>query len=741
MNEPGMELQKHAADTWQVIRNRIGLITLSFLLVFLVAAIVTYIMPRKYRGKVEMKIERNVNKLPVFSRDTMDQPYTLGENMIRTEYESITKLETLYPVIEAFDLVKRWNMPSRQDAANKLRKNLDTQSNVRSDFVVIEYFDEDPKYAADIANAIAESYMKKRVEIESEQKNEALKIIQKQIADLEQRSNEARLKMQAAREKAGIIGEGLYNPGQLNTPGATVQTPGEAIAITREQELLKSNLEIQTLQAELNELGKLQGDELVARASGLKIDSPIVAGMYAEYQKLLVDREGFLKQGLGTRHPTVASIDARIQANKQIIEKEALDYRKGLEGRLAAAIKRKEDLEKYNETSKQDIFNQQSAQSQYLVAKRDVENIDTSLIQLRLRYSEAELSQAQAKAAATIFERAEPERAPAKPNMMLNLALGGVLGLMFGFGLAFLLEYMDTTVKSLDDVERFLGVPVLAVVPKDVGILHRTSGFNPDAEAYRILRTNIEFNRRNPNANCITVVSGGAGEGKSTTLSNLAFVCAQGGYNVLLIDGDLRRPRLHTLFDMSNAVGLTNYLTTNVRLEEVVVQTPVENLYFLPSGILPADSAGILNSQRMSELIEDVKSRFDLVLIDSPPILGVSDASVLANEADMTIIVVQHRKLPRHMLLRVKQAVENVGGKVLGVVLNNVDVRSDNQYSYYTSYYTYYSPSNISGSVPGQKKQRKKERKPDASAQPRTGSIVERVTAGVTPRGPQDDLF
>ena len=474
MNEPGMELQKHAAETWQVIRNRIGLITLSFLLVFLVAAIVTYIMPRKYRGKVEMKIERNVNKLPVFGRDSAEQPYTFGENMIRTEYESITKLETLYPVIEAFDLVKRWDVPNRQDAANKLRRNLDTQSNVRSDFVVIEYFDEDPKLAADIANAIAESYKKKRVDIESEQKNDALKIIQRQISELEQRSNEARLKMQAARQKAGIIGEGLYNSGQLNTPGATVQTPGEAITITREQELLKANLEIQALEADLAGLTKLQGDELVARASGLKIESPLVATMYAEYQKLLVDRQGFLKQGLGPRHPTLAAIDARIMTNKEIILKEAEDYRKGLEGRLAAAVQRKSELEKYNDASKKDIFNQQSAQSLYLVAKRDVENIDTSLIQLRLRYSEAELSQAQAKSAATIYEKAEPERAPAKPNMVLNLALGGVLGLMFGFGLAFLLEYMDTTVKSLDDVERFLGVPVLAVVPKDVGVLHRS---------------------------------------------------------------------------------------------------------------------------------------------------------------------------------------------------------------------------------------------------------------------------
>jgi capsular exopolysaccharide synthesis family protein len=160
-----------------------------------------------------------------------------------------------------------------------------------------------------------------------------------------------------------------------------------------------------------------------------------------------------------------------------------------------------------------------------------------------------------------------------------------------------------------------------------------------------------------------------------------------------MIDADLRRPTLHTHFEISNSVGLTNYLTTDLALEDVILQTPVENLYFMPSGILPSDAAGILNSRRMSELIADVKSRFDLVLLDSPPILGVSDASVLASEADLTIVVVQHRKLPRNMLLRVKNAVENVGGTLLGVVLNNVDIRSDNQYQYYTSYYTYYAPT------------------------------------------------
>ena len=240
-------------------------------------------------------------------------------------------------------------------------------------------------------------------------------------------------------------------------------------------------------------------------------------------------------------------------------------------------------------------------------------------------------------------------------------------------------------------------MPVLAVIPKGVGVLLNENGLSPDAEAYRILRTNIEFNRKRADANSITVVSGSAGEGKSTTLVNLAYICAQGGYSTLMIDGDLRRPKLHTFFKTSNSVGLTNYLTTELRLEDVVLRTPVDNLFFMPSGILPADAAGILNSQRMSELIANVKGRFDLVLIDSPPILGVSDASVLASEVDMTMVVVQHRKLPRSMVLRVKQAIENVGGNLLGVVLNNVDIQSDHQYQYYTSYYTYYSSANATG--------------------------------------------
>jgi capsular exopolysaccharide synthesis family protein len=232
---------------------------------------------------------------------------------------------------------------------------------------------------------------------------------------------------------------------------------------------------------------------------------------------------------------------------------------------------------------------------------------------------------------------------------------------------------------------------VLAVIPKDVSTLIKTNGDSPDAEAYRILRANVEFNKPNRNANTFTLVSGGPGEGKSTTLNNLAFTCAQGGYNVLVVDADLRRPTQHKFFDQDNRLGLVDYLQGRADLDEIIKPTKLDNLSFIPSGVLTEDAMHILNSRQMVELIGKLKQQYDLVFFDAPPILGVSDAKVLASECDVTIMVVQHRRFPRAMLLRVKQAVQQAGGSLIGVVLNNVDSKHDDGYYYYNSYQDYYA--------------------------------------------------
>ena len=332
---------------------------------------------------------------------------------------------------------------------------------------------------------------------------------------------------------------------------------------------------------------------------------------------------------------------------------------------------------------------------------------------------------------AKIWEKAERSLYPAKPNVPAYMALAAIIGLVIGVGLAFFIEYLDTSVKTLDDVEKYLEIPVLAVIPKDVSILIKSPGDTPDAEAYRILRANVEFNKPDRNANTFTLVSGGPGEGKSTTLNNLAYTCAHGGYNVLVVDADLRRPSQHTLLRSGQSFGLTDYLTGKAEIDEITKTTKIDNLSFIPSGHLPGEAIGILNSQRMVDLIAKVKQQYDLVFFDSPPILGVSDGSVLASECDITIMVVQHRRFPRAMLQRVKQAVSHAGGSLIGVVFNNVDAKHDEGYSYYNGYNEYYA----------QKREPAPRTPPVAPAPASTATTSLRpvVTAVTRPRGEDGD--
>ena len=286
-----------------------------------------------------------------------------------------------------------------------------------------------------------------------------------------------------------------------------------------------------------------------------------------------------------------------------------------------------------------------------------------------------------------IVDRAVPGLRPVRPNKPLNIALGIIIGLVVGVGLAFFIEYLDTSVKTIDDVERSLQCPVLGVIPQNVGLLVEEGAESPHAEAYRVLRTNLLFSRKDDKLNTIAIVSAGAGEGKSTTVFNLAAVFAQSGQRTLIVDSDLRRPTLHKMLHITNNLGLTNYLLKQNTLEEVIQTTNIPTLDFLASGKLPSSSLGILSSAQMKDLISELKQRYDFVFFDSPPIMGVSDASILASEVDMTLQVIQYRRYPQPMNIRAKQLIEKVGGNLVGIVLNNINMSQDESYYYYSGYY------------------------------------------------------
>lgn len=680
------EASLHAVDYWQVIKNRYGVILLTLLLVFMTASVITYVMPKRYESYATIEVKPREQTIDPLGGLMRTSGPTMTAQFFGTEFEKIKSRNSLARVIDNLDLVNKWGV-DRETVLAILKGIVNTQNIRGTDLIQIRVRHTNKEDARDITAEVARSYKEYRTDLEGKSIEIGINELRKAVREQEDKVEERRKILTTISRTKDII---YYGDREMMGQGG-LDEDSEAIYTLNMYNQLEG--EKMQLEAQIQSLLKYDSEALLIYASGLDLPDNIIKTLYPQYLELKRQIEGQKASGLGNRHPTIVSTMRVMDQMKDQLDEGVVNLRTRLQGQLDMAKERLDKVEIRKKETKKNALERSIDTTDYVDAKRDFETDLTLLEQMKLKLITEEISGDLPNETIVVHDDPVISDSPVSPNVTLNLVLGAVVGLVFGVGIAFFLEYLDTSVKSLEDVERYLQVPVLAVIPKDVGVLHKQNGMSPDAEAYRILRTNIEFNRKNPEDNAITVVSGGAGEGKSTTLVNLAYICAQGGYTTLMIDADLRRPRLHTLFNINNSVGLTNFLTTELMLEDVILQTPVDNLYFMPSGILPADAAGILNSRRMSELIQDVKQRFDLVLVDSPPILGVSDASVLASEVDLTMIVVQHRKLPRNMLMRVKQAVENVGGNVIGVVLNNVDLRSDSQYQYYTSYYTYYAPA------------------------------------------------
>lgn len=682
------EVKLHFLDYWRVIKMRLGTISLAFLLVVITAGITCYFLPREYFSKVTMEVKQDEG-LKIFSSEGMRGGS--DPRFATTQFQIIQQKEILYPVIENLKLVEKWSSKGmfvpKEAVYNRLCQGMIKMIEIRNtDLMQIGVFSTDPKEAADIANTIALVYQDRRRTDQEKLLNRGLGQLDDELSKQRKKVEEASALAAKIRDKEHIVDT---NPEVLENSDA----PDTQRLLADEKEANDQRVRVAELKTQLEQIEKLKPEEIMVALHLLNIDDPTITKILPLYQDSVAEEARMLNSGLGSKHPKLLSLRAQKVVYSQQLNDQIAALRHSLATRVKIAETTLESLEAKLAATKTDYTTKKNQSSEYVEAKGKYIQAKRILDQAELRYNSEKMQQQITITPAKIWEKAEPSTAPAKPDIKMWMMLAIIVGAIVGIGLAFFIEYLDTSVKTLEDVEKFLGIPVLAVVPKKVGLLFNHGGEeSPDAEAFRILRTNMEFNRKNSDANTITVISGGPGEGKSTTLCNLAYTCARGGYNVLLVDADLRRPSQHRNFEVENTRGLTDYLVGNSSFEQYIMETKVKNLSFLPSGMLPSDSVGILNSQRMTDLIFKAKSQYDLVFVDSPPILGVSDGSVIASEVDCTIMVIEHRRFPRSMLLRVKNAVVNVGGNLLGVVLNKVDVKHDQGYEYYTNYYDYYAP-------------------------------------------------
>jgi succinoglycan biosynthesis transport protein ExoP len=368
---------------------------------------------------------------------------------------------------------------------------------------------------------------------------------------------------------------------------------------------------------------------------------------------------------------------------------------------LQKAVQANLDSTQADITQTQSQIDQLSATTFRTAAQdQELQTLEARLVSLRTTYAALLPNLAtNSSNLLTVVEPAVAPAAPSSPRTLLNIILAAVLGLLAAVGIAFLVEYLDDSVTSSEDVEEVTGLPTLGVVPVMKGDPKRSEIYrletllnprSPVAETYRALRTNIEFASVDAPLRTLMVTSALPQEGKTTTAGNLAIVFAQGGSRVLLVDADLRKPGVHSLFGLPNQHGLTTLFRDEAAtVTEVAGETELANLRVVTSGPLPPNPAELLGSKRWLAILERLKAEADLVIIDSPPLQAVTDAALLAAVVDGTVLVIHARRTRRGAVRQAREALARSGGNILGVTMNRLKKREydQNYYSYYSAYY------------------------------------------------------
>ncbi|HVG21134.1 MAG TPA: polysaccharide biosynthesis tyrosine autokinase [Blastocatellia bacterium] len=409
----------------------------------------------------------------------------------------------------------------------------------------------------------------------------------------------------------------------------------------------------------------------------------------------------------------ISTINGQIEAARKALEEK-------LKGEYLATLRDEQSLKTALQQSKGEAVQQNQDAIQYGILKQEVDTAKTLYNDFLQKTSQAKVQVAQQHNNLRLIQPARVPKSPLGPSHFRTILLGLLLSVGAGVGLAYFLEYLDNTIKTVEDVGRYVQLPALGVIPAIASastgravnpkkarrlIAHSEAAhenmealdpanhvmlfdnLSSAAEAYRAVRTSILLSAASRPPKIILVTSGQPGEGKTTTAVNTAVSLTQLGARVLLIDCDLRKPMIHKLFGLDQAHGLSTYLSRDVKIEKVMSNAQVPNLDLLPCGPIPPNPSELISSEKMKNLLQIMSERYDHILIDSPPLMNVSDSVILSSMVDGVILVVHGGKSPRAIAQRARQELVNVGAKIFGVVLNNVDLRREGYERYYYSRY------------------------------------------------------
>ena len=683
------------ADLVKILRLRLPLISLIVGLVFVTTMVVTAFLPKWYLATTKVRVEKPESDVKLFQAQGNNayDPYFLQDQNKIMQNERI-----IYPVIEKLNLNSRLaasagfpGITLSPDMTYQYitRKMLVIEAQRSSSLIDINVYAQDPVLAAEMANEVARVYSEDRITQATSQQTEGVAQLRKELTLQEEAVTRQRDVVEKLRKDLNISGVDLnvkYSDMEIETlrqmQNSLIALRVDAIGRKTRWERFKS--------IPVEDRMGLVNSELIPDQN---IESLLQAYLIAD-QKVTQ-----LKARLGEAHPDlVSSIENRAKIKEQL---EALlrGYESGLENSYKEAEARVDELESQLAKAKvEQILSARDRMRPFEEAAQRLDDETRLYTTLRLTLRQREIDFQVPKRTIEILNTAEPPRRPSKPSFLLNSIASIVFGLVLGVGVALVLEYFDTSLRDVADIEERLKIPVLGVIP------HKRDPMGPDrddpeeAEPYRVLHTNLNLAVKGAKSSVLVVFSAGPAEGKSTTICRLAHLMGAYGERVLLVDGDLRRPAQHHLANCPRSPGLSDVLSGKCDVDAAIRKSVAPGLDLLTSGGVHGFTLSLLYAERLRELLVVLRGRYDRILLDSPPIIGVSDSSVLAGASDGAILLIQHRRNPASMVVRAQQTIASLKTPLLGAVLTQVPRGSGEDYGYYTQAYSYYRSESSHGS-------------------------------------------
>ena len=564
-----------------------------------------------------------------------------------------------------------------EDAVRDFHGRLSVEEEKNSNIISVSYEDENPALAAAVANEVVRTFIERNLEMKVEPARAAIAWLNSRLGVIKNQMTQSTNQLQDFKRSRELIQTGDKEPNISVQALSDLDGKLLSAQAVRSQAEVKYQL-VQKLEKTPDGLMTLPGVINNKVIQDLKDQQSVLAKTIADAAKKY-----------GPRHPEMIRLRNEMSALNRQIRQEVGFIVLSIKNSYTEALKDEQNLRAAFDRQKASAIQYEKRASEYEIMKQGVEGSRDIYDAVLKKFQESSLTGSMNMSNVQLLDNAVPLKKPYRPDKPVNLILGLIVGLMSGIGASLLVEFLDNTFKTPEDIEEYLRLPMLGTVPRIKDI----ESFMSDpkslgAEAFRNIRGNLLLSVGDKPPKIMQICSAGHSEGKTTFALNIAAVMAAAGERIILIDADLRKPRLHKMLKAPNRQGLSSLLSGQAGLDAVILASGTSNVDIITSGPIPPNPSELLGSKTMKESLSELSRRYDKVIIDCPPLAGLADAPLVSPMADGMILVIRGGRTPRDLVIKSKKNLDAIKARVLGVVLNDVHGRSDHYYYQYN--YGYY---------------------------------------------------